>query len=104
MLLTCERKANQRDATLTSECHSVDHAAVPVRDDVVRLWLSRTAFEDGEYLTEQLTLSCAFRGTRVFWWWYASLFVLIYPVGVPLAMMILLFRHRARRSSKTNSE
>ena len=44
VLLSCERSINNREAVLTSECHSVASDAAPVRDGVVRLWLSRTAW------------------------------------------------------------
>ena len=44
VLLKCERHKNDRDAVLTSECRSVESTAAPVRDSVVRMELSHTAW------------------------------------------------------------
>lgn len=44
-LLSCERKFNHRDGVVTSECHSVNAAEMPVRDGVVRLILENTAWK-----------------------------------------------------------
>merc|ERR1719478_2053292 len=43
MLLKCDRTMSSRDGVITSECHSVEDDIAPMRQDVVRLWLSRTA-------------------------------------------------------------
>ena len=44
----------------------------------------------------QPTLSCHNTSNRVFWEWYASFMVLIYPVGVPLLFFVILFLHRVK--------
>ena len=44
----------------------------------------------------QPTLSCHNTTNRVFWEWYASFMVLIYPVGVPLLFFVILFLHRGK--------
>ena len=48
----------------------------------------------GEVLVAQPTLSCHNTTTRVFWEWYASIMVLIYPVGVPLLFFVMLHLQR----------
>ena len=48
----------------------------------------------GEVLIAQPTLSCHNTSNRVFWEWYASFMVLIYPVGVPLLFFVMLHLQR----------
>lgn len=62
VLLSCERKQNHREAVLTSECHSVESDAAPIREGVVRLELERTAWriealpDERTRLTLELTM------------------------------------------------
>ena len=55
---------------------------------------SCTSFDDGAYLNEQLTLPCDDSSGRRWWVSYASFFVLVYPVGVPALMMVVLVYYR----------
>ena len=48
----------------------------------------------GEVLIAQPTLSCHNTTNRAFWEWYASVMVLIYPVGVPLLFFVMLHLQR----------
>jgi hypothetical protein len=57
VLLSCERKSNARDATMTSACHSVAHDSIPIRDDVVRMELSNTAWKIEALADERTRLS-----------------------------------------------
>ena len=42
----------------------------------------------------QPTLSCHNTTNRVFWEWYASIMVLVYPVGVPMLFFVMLHLQR----------
>ena len=55
-----------------------------------------TSFDNGahEFLTAELTLPCDASNTRQFWTGYATLFVLVYPVGVPALMFSVLYCNR----------
>ena len=55
---------------------------------------SCTSFDDGDYLDEQLTLPCDDSSARRWWEAYAWFFVLVYPVGVPALMMVVLVYYR----------
>ena len=51
----------------------------------------------GEVLVAQPTLSCHNHSqNRYFWEWYASLMVLIYPVGVPVLFFVMLYLQREK--------
>ena len=45
-------------------------------------------------LVAQPTLACHNSERRVFWEWYASVMVLVYPVGIPLLFLVLLHLQR----------
>ena len=45
-------------------------------------------------MVEQTTLSCHNTTARVFWEWYASAMLLVYPVGVPLLFFVMLHLQR----------
>ena len=47
-------------------------------------------------MVAQPTLSCHNTTSRVFWEWYASFMVLIYPVGVPVLFFVLLHLQREK--------
>lgn len=54
------------------------------------------SFDNGEFLVEQLTLECDDSSERKFWEAYASICVLIYPVGVPALATAVLYYYRAQ--------
>ena len=56
-------------------------------------------FDDGSFLRAQLTLQCNASANRKYWVSYASVMLIIYPIGVPLLMFVLLrANHSAVRS------
>ena len=52
-------------------------------------------FDTGKFLKEEYTLSCE---TSDFDWWaaYASFFIFVYPIGVPLLCLSVLFVNREK--------
>ena len=70
-----------------------------LRSPVCKTFVCQHFDGQGEVLVAQPTLSCHNTPNRVFWEWYASIMVLVYPVGVPTLFFVMLHlqRHKIKR-------
>ena len=74
--------------------------ALPLlRSPVCKTFVCQHFDGQGEVLVAQPTLSCHNTPNRVFWEWYASIMLLVYPVGVPTLFFVMLHlqRHKIKR-------
>jgi hypothetical protein len=53
-----------------------------------------TEFDGGWYLRSELTLACDDSARRSKWVVFAAFFIILYPIGVPLLIFILMYRRR----------